>query len=218
MPSLSEENYLKAIFVINQNKIGNASTNAIADKLQTKASSVTSMLKKLRDQDLVNYEKYQAATLTPKGEQVAIAVIRKHRLWEYFLYEKLKFNWSEVHELAEQLEHIQSPELTDRLDSFLGHPRRDPHGDPIPDKNGKFPPTLELSLADLKEGQVAQILGVKDHSPSFFNYLKSLFLKLGDECKLNKRNDYDASVELAVEDRTINLSKEVAENLYITIQ
>lgn len=216
MPSLSEENYLKAIFVLDQENDKTASTNSIAERLNTKASSVTSMLKKLSDKGLVIYEKYQAAKLTTAGNTAAINVIRKHRLWEFFLYEKLKFNWSEVHELAEQLEHIQSTELTDRLDNFLGNPRRDPHGDPIPDKNGSFPPALELTLSDASVGESIAILGVKDHGAAFFNYLKSLSLKLGDECKLLNRNAYDSSIELELEDgRKIMLSKEVTDNLYI---
>lgn len=215
MPSLSEENYLKAIFVLEQDAASKSNTNAIAEKLETKASSVTAMLKKLSAKDLVKYEKYQAVELTEAGRKVAISVLRKHRLWEYFLYEKLKFNWSEVHELAEQLEHIQSAELTDRLDRFLGHPPRDPHGDPIPNKEGQFPPALDLSLHDLKTGEKASILGVKDHSPAFFNYLKSLSLKLGDECECLKRNEYDGSMEIKIDERTISLSREVAENLLV---
>lgn len=216
MPSLSEENYLKAIFVLNQD--GSASTNAIAEKLDTKASSVSSMMKKLKDKGLVDYEKYQATTLTIEGMKVAVSVIRKHRLWEYFLHQKLKFNWSEVHELAEQLEHIQSRDLTDRLDEFLGHPRMDPHGDPIPDKDGKFPPKLEQTLADLQKDESGKVVGVKDHSSSFFHYLKSLVLELGDECKLLNRNEYDGSIDLMINNkREISVSREVAENLYIKL-
>lgn len=174
------------------------------------------MLKKLNEKELVVYEKYQAARLTTKGKKTAVGVIRKHRLWEYFLYEKLKFNWSEVHELAEQLEHIQSNELTDRLDDFLGNPRRDPHGDPIPNREGNFPPKLELTLSDVKEGEKISIMGVRDHGQAFFNYLKSLSLTLGDECSLKSRNDYDGSIVLTVaNDRDINLSREVCDNLYV---
>jgi len=216
MPSLSEENYLKAIYILNSKDDGAASTNAIAERLTTKASSVTSMLKKLCDKGLVSYKKYKAANLTEQGKQTAIAVIRKHRLWEYFLYKKLKFNWSEVHELAEQLEHIQSPELTNRLDDFLGNPGRDPHGDPIPDQNGNFPPALSLSLSDLEEGEKAVILGVKDHGTSFFNHLKSLEIKLGDECQLLSKVDYDGSVELLFDNnKKVTVSKGVADNLLI---
>lgn len=215
MPSLSEENYLKAIFMLEQDEASKSNTNAIAEKLETKASSVTAMLQKLSAKQLVKYEKYQAVNLTDSGRKVAISVLRKHRLWEYFLYEKLKFNWSEVHELAEQLEHIQSTELTDRLDHFLGHPPRDPHGDPIPNKEGQFPPALDLSLIDLEAGDKARVLGVKDHSPEFFNYLKSLSLTLGDECECLKRNDYDGSMEVKIDRRKVSLSKEVAENLLV---
>lgn len=219
MLSLSEENYLKAIYILNQRELGGANTNAIADRLSAKASSVTAMLKKLREKDLVIYEKYKAANLSEEGQKAAINVVRKHRLWEYFLYEKLKFNWSEVHELAEQLEHIQSTELTDRLDDFLGNPKRDPHGDPIPNKDGVLPPKLEDTLADLEEKQRATILGVQDHGEAFFNYLKSLEIKLGDKCELMKRNDYDDSIELKLmaDKRIINLSNAVAKNLLIKV-
>lgn len=215
MPSLSEENYLKAIFILEQDEDSKSTTNAIAEKLETKASSVTAMLKKLNTKGLVKYEKYQAVELTDAGRKIATSVLRKHRLWEYFLYEKLKFNWSEVHELAEQLEHIQSAELTDRLDQFLGHPPRDPHGDPIPNKEGHFPPTLDLNLNELKAGEKGIILGVKDHSPAFFNYLKSLSLKLGDECQCKKHNEYDGSMEVEIDSRIVSLSREVAENLLV---
>src|SRR5690554_5916872 len=138
MFSDSEENYLKSIFHLQRLSEDGVSTNAIADRMQTKASSVTDMLKKLADKDLVNYIKYQGVTLTNKGKKTAASIIRKHRLWEVFLVEKLDFNWDEVHEIAEQLEHIQSEKLIKKLDAFLGYPKKDPHGDPIPDADGEI--------------------------------------------------------------------------------
>src|ERR1700761_4827397 len=137
MNTLAEENYLKAIYHLSLNDV-NVSTNQIAAALNTKAASVTDMLKKLADKELINYEKYQGVTLTGAGEKIALHIIRKHRLWEYFLVEKLNFKWDQVHDMAEELEDIFSKELTDRLDEFMGYPKYDPHGDPIPDCNGHF--------------------------------------------------------------------------------
>ena len=138
MLSKSEENYLKAIYHLSFNAKGGISTSAIAQQLETKSSSVTDMIKKLADKSLVLYKKYQGVTLTAEGEKIAANVIRKHRLWEVFLVEKLNFNWDEVHEVAEQLEHIHSEKLIDELDALLDYPKRDPHGDPIPDKDAEF--------------------------------------------------------------------------------
>src|SRR6201991_1205996 len=137
MNTLAEENYLKCIYHLSHNSI-NVGTNQIAESLKTKPASVTDMLKKLADKKLINYAKYQGVTLTSSGENIAVHIIRKHRLWEYFLVEKLDFKWDEVHEMAEELEHISSRELIDRLDKFMDYPRYDPHGDPIPDRDGKF--------------------------------------------------------------------------------
>src|SRR3984885_5178673 len=137
MNTFTEENYLKAIYHLSHES-GSVSTNQIAAALNTKAASVTDMLKKLADKALINYEKYQGVTLTSAGQKIALHIIRKHRLWEYFLVEKLNFKWDEVHEMAEEMEHISSVELIDRLDKFMDYPKHDPHGDPIPDSDGKF--------------------------------------------------------------------------------
>lgn len=140
MNSLTEENYIKAIYKLCEKSADAVSTNAIAEKMHTKAASVSDMLKKLSKKKLINYRKYQGVTLTAKGEKLALAIVRKHRLWELFLVQKLNFKWDEVHDIAEQLEHIQSDELVKRIDKFLDHPKFDPHGDPIPDVNGKLHP------------------------------------------------------------------------------
>ena len=137
--TFSEENYLKTIYHLTIISDSEISTNAIAEKMETKASSVTDMLKKLAEKDLVDYKKYQGVSLTEKGKLSAKMIVRKHRLWEVFLVEKLDFSWDEVHDIAEQLEHIKSEKLINKLDDFLGNPTEDPHGDPIPDKNGKLP-------------------------------------------------------------------------------
>jgi len=216
MTSLAEENYLKAIYSLNQIQQGGASTNAIAEKLDTKASSVTDMLKKLSEKKLVNYTKYQPASLTNKGLTIAIDVIRKHRLWEFFLVEKLKFKWDEVHDIAEQLEHIRSSALVDRLDSFLDFPKFDPHGDPIPDKNGVINRIHDTVLSSLTIGEEAHIVGVKEHSNSFLQYLDAVKLVLGTKVKLINRFDFDQSAVVQIADKeNITISFDISKNLYI---
>src|ERR1700744_1137642 len=163
MNTLAEENYLKTIYHLSHQG-DNVSTNQIAAALNTKAASVTDMLKKLADKQLINYTPYQGVTLTAEGEKIALLIIRKHRLWEYFLVEKLNFKWDEVHDVAEELEHISSPELIDRLDDFMGNPKYDPHGDPIPDSNGQFKSHELKPVAALIVNESGIISGVRDHS------------------------------------------------------
>jgi DtxR family Mn-dependent transcriptional regulator len=216
MNTFTEENYLKAIYHLSL-QAGSVSTNQIAASLNTKAASVTDMLKKLADKELINYTKYQGVTLTARGEKIAVSIIRKHRLWEYFLVEKLNFKWDEVHDVAEELEHISSKELIDRLDDFMGHPKYDPHGDPIPDSNGQFK-THELKpVAALVINETGLISGVRDHSTAFLQYLERMQLTIGKKIKVTEINDYDHSVILHVGDKKIHISREVANNLLIAL-
>ncbi len=167
MNSFTEENYLKAIYKLSLNGVQGVSTNAIADKLATKPSSVTDMIKKLADKKLVSYQKYQGVNLTKRGRDIAVSIIRNHRLWEVFLVEKLNFKWDEVHDLAEELEHINTHKLTERLDEFLEFPKFDPHGDPIPDKDGNIVQHKDITLSDLSTGRKTVIVGIKNHSKVF---------------------------------------------------
>jgi DtxR family Mn-dependent transcriptional regulator len=216
MNTFTEENYLKAIYHLSL-QAGSASTNQIAAALSTKAASVTDMLKKLADKELINYTKYQGVTLTTPGEKIAISIIRKHRLWEYFLVEKLNFKWDEVHDVAEELEHISSKELIDRLDAFMGHPKYDPHGDPIPDSNGQFK-THELKpVSTLVTNENGIISGVRDHSTPFLQYLEKIQLTIGKKIKVTEINEYDHSVILQSGDKKIHISREVANNLLIAL-
>src|ERR1700748_3768493 len=171
MNTLAEENYLKSIYHLSLNSI-NVSTNQIATLLNTRAASVTDMLKKLADKQLINYTRYQGVNLTPAGENVAIHIIRKHRLWEYFLVEKLHFKWDEVHDMAEEMEHISSKELIDRLDKFMNYPKYDPHGDPIPDSHGTVKPYDFKPVSTFIPGESGTICGVRNHSTSFLQYLE----------------------------------------------
>ncbi len=216
MYSFTEENYLKAILFLSAGTEKGASTNAIAERLETKAASVTDMLKRLNDKELLVYKKYQGVKLTPEGRQVATRTLRKHRLWEVFLVEKLGFGWEEVHEIAEQLEHIQSVELTNRLEAYLGHPKFDPHGDPIPDKDGHFPKRSELMLAECQAGDIAIVKGVKDSSPEFLRYLEKLAIGLGSEIEVQEVENFDNSMLVKLNGSgASNLSEAVCTNLYV---
>lgn len=215
MYSLSEENYLKAIFHLEQRYRGGVSTNALAEEMETKASSVTDMIKKLSEKDLLNYKKYQGVKLSKQGRDTAIEVIRKHRLWELFLVEKLNFNWDEVHEVAEQLEHIKSDKLINELDRFLDYPRRDPHGDPIPNAEGKFSISQRMILAELEEGEVGICVGVKDSSADFLQYLDKNSISLGNQIQVLEKEAYDQSMLIKIGEKRINISQEVSCNLFI---
>ncbi|MDN3588751.1 metal-dependent transcriptional regulator [Pedobacter aquatilis] len=215
MQSFTEENYLKVIYHLAQ-KTTNVQTNAIAEQIQTKPASVTDMIKKLAEKELVDYVKYQGVTLTEKGKHAAISIVRKHRLWEVFLVDKLNFKWDEVHDVAEELEHIKSVDLIERLDEFLGFPKSDPHGDPIPDKNGTFAKTQFIKLIELKIGESGTITGVSQHSSPFLKYLEKSGLTLGKRIQITDITDFDGSVEILVNEKQINISREVAKHILIS--
>ena len=217
MYTLAEENYLKAIFHLEQEFNKAVPTNAIAEKLQMKASSVTDMIQKLSDKGLVDYRKYKGATLSKEGKKVAAIIIRKHRLWEVFLVEKLNFQWDEVHPIAEQLEHIQSDELINRLDALLDHPDYDPHGDPIPDKNGVIKTADKKILSELTKGQGGILVGVRETSSEFLHYLDKRDISIGTRIKVLGREFFDGSMVLQVREEQFFISKKIAENLYIQI-
>jgi DtxR family Mn-dependent transcriptional regulator len=212
MQSFTEENYLKIIYHLAE-KTGNVQTNAIAEQMQTKPASVTDMIKKLAEKGFVDYIKYQGVTLTEKGKNAAIEIVRKHRLWEVFLVDKLNFKWDEVHDVAEELEHIKSTALIERLDEFLGFPKSDPHGDPIPDKNGRFAVTQFIKLIDLKVGDQGTITGVSQHSSAFLKHLEKLGLTLGKQIEISDVTDFDGSVEILIAGKQINISREVAKHI-----
>jgi len=215
MQSFTEENYLKTIYHLAE-KANNVQTNAIAEQMQTKPASVTDMIKKLAEKGLVDYVKYQGVSLTEKGRFAAIDIVRKHRLWEVFLVDKLNFKWDEVHEVAEELEHIKSVNLIERLDEFLGFPKSDPHGDPIPDKNGRFAKTQFTKLIELNIGDAGTITGVSQHTSPFLKHLEKLGLTLGKQIQVNDVTDFDGSVELLVDSKQINISREVAIHILIS--
>lgn len=215
MFTLSEENYLKAIFHLATDSKKGVSTNAIAEKLNTKASSVTDMIQKLADKKVLVYQKYQGVELTELGRKTAANIIRKHRLWEVFLVEKLNFSWDEVHDVAEQLEHIKSPKLINELDAFLNYPKKDPHGDPIPDKNGNIQVVEKRLLHHLKEGELGVCIGVNDSSSNFLKFLDKNNIALGKQIRVIEKEPFDDSLIVEVEGKKISISHKIANNLYI---
>ncbi|KXX69068.1 metal-dependent transcriptional regulator [Flammeovirga sp. SJP92] len=217
MFSHSEENYLKTIYHLSE-KDTPVSTNAIADKLQTKAASVTDMIKKLNSKGVIHYQKYKGTTLTEEGNKAALLVIRKHRLWEVFLLEKLNFNWDEVHEVAEQLEHIQSLRMIERLDQFLGYPKHDPHGDPIPDKNGEFSNLKATKLSKIPIKEKATVVSVKDGNSSLLQYLDKVGIGIGTTLEVVEKIEFDQSLEIIINGREQKIiSSMVSENILVQL-
>ena len=212
--TLSEENYLKAIYHLSADHKAPVNTNSIAQSTQNTAASVTDMLKKLTEKELVIYEKYKGVRLSEKGRKIAVSIVRKHRLWETFMVEKLQFAWDEVHEVAEQLEHVRSEKLIDALDTFLNHPKYDPHGDPIPSKDGILANKHRPLLSALEIGQSAVIVGVKEHSSDFLKYLAHQKLILGTSFKLISKFDFDLSYQIELlNGEKISISSKVAQNI-----
>lgn len=216
MPHISytEENYLKAIYFLAPEK-GMVSTNAIAERLDTKAATVTDMLRKLGEKELLHYTPYKGCRLSLAGKKVAVSVLRKHRLWETFLVEKLEFGWDEVHDIAEQLEHIRSPKLTERLAAFLGHPKYDPHGDPIPNVEGVFPQRENLTLDQVEPGQKVLVTGVKDTSAEFLRYIRKLEIDLGHTLVIDHIERFDRSMQVRAGEHDLMLSALAASNIYV---
>ena len=215
----SQENYLKAIYSLSEKSDSEfVNTSSIAHKLEMKPASVTEMLKKFEAKKLVEYKKYKGAKLSKKGSQASLNIIRKHRLWEVFLLKKLHFKWDEVHEIAEQLEHIQSRELTDRLDDFLENPRFDPHGDPIPDKHGVITDNRNTSLlSEMEVKETGIMTGVQDSSSIFLKYLERINITLGQRMEVLDKMDFDGSMILIAGEKEVSISAQAAQNIIIRI-
>lgn len=219
MLSIAEENYIKQLLALSMEKeedegIG---TNELALSLSVKPSTVNDMLKKLRQKELIDYVKYGKIYLTASGKQRGMDIIRKHRLWETFLYEKLEFKWDEVHEVAEQLEHIQSAKMIEKLDKFLGYPAFDPHGDPIPSADGKIQQISKLTLSEISVGTTCKMIAVKDNSAVFLNYVVELGLGINNQIMVESVVDFDESLLINVDGKQNRVSKKFAQNIYVVL-
>lgn len=213
----SEENYLKAIYHIGKSE-SKASLKGIADALENNPASVIDMLKKLQEKQLITYDKVQGAVLMPSGEAAALDIIRKHRLWEVFLVEKLQYGWDEVHDIAEQLEHIHDEQLAKKLDDFLGNPAFDPHGDPIPAHNGKMPVYASIRLSEVEIGEVCKVGSVRDTSTPFLKYLKQLNVGLGTKIKVLEKMEFDQSVTILINDgEPKTVSSKMTDNILVIL-
>ncbi|HEX7844283.1 MAG TPA: metal-dependent transcriptional regulator [Chitinophagaceae bacterium] len=213
--STSEENYIKAIFHL-QKEDGTVTTNELSRELKTKPASVTDMMKKLKAKKLLHYQPYQGFRLSSEGSKVALGIIRRHRLWEYFLAEKLKFSWDEVHEVAEHLEHVSNKKLIDKLDEFLGFPRVDPHGDPIPDQDGKIESSRQICLTDLPLNKVALVSHVSDQSSGILELLKHKKIGIGTKLEVKKKFDFDNSMEIKTGRQPVfTISEQLAQNIFV---
>ncbi len=212
----AEENYLKAVYHLSDGGKKSVSTNDLSQEMKTKPASVSDMLRKLSDKGVIDYRKYYGVNITEEGKKMALQIIRKHRLWEVFLVEKLRFNWDEVHEVAEELEHVKSPILIQRLDDFLGNPKYDPHGDPIPDEYGDVKARPRLPLNELPVNDAGQIVAVKDSSAAFLRYLDKVGAYIGARIKVLDKVEFDGSLEILVDNKkTLFMSKDVSENILI---
>jgi len=215
--TFSEENYLKSIYSLQKESPKGVSTNDLAQYLESKPASVTEMIKKLNDKDLVVYQPYQGVLLNKNGEAIALKVIRKHRLWETFLAQKLDFSWDEIHDVAEQLEHIKSDKLIQELDRFLGYPKHDPHGDPIPDEQGNITKVEKKRVSQLVVGEVGTCVGVNDTSSSFLQFLDQQNIKLGTVIEVLHLQEFDKSMTVKIDKRELILSQIATENIYVQI-
>ncbi|WP_370086716.1 metal-dependent transcriptional regulator [Ekhidna sp.] len=216
--SFTEENYLKAIYHLSNEGGESVNTNSLAESMSTTPASVNDMVKRLAQKKLIGYQKYKGATLLSKGKKVALNIIRKHRLWEVFLVEKLEFKWDEVHEIAEQLEHIKSPNLIKRLDKFLGYPTMDPHGDPIPNEDGVMKETVRASISEVEVGESGIVVAVNNDDTLLLQHLDQIGIKLGSRIHIIDRMNFDGSISISIDEGPKQfISKTVAENLMITL-
>lgn len=216
MITTTEENYLKAIYSLNQDRNGKElGTNELASHLRISPATVSSMLRKLKEKELIDYEKYGAISLLKEGEAIAFAVIRKHRLWETFLVEKMDFTWDEIHDVAEQLEHIKSNKLVDQLDKLLDFPEYDPHGDPIPDANGKIRGRHKTTLEKESVGKPLKVVGVKNDSPEFLRHITQLGIIINSKICIKSSFEFDDTLEVEIEGVSKMISQKVANNIYV---
>lgn len=215
LQTLTEENYLKAIFKLSQTDLQKITPTAIAEEVEVNVASVIDMLKKLTEKELITYDKKTGAKLSSMANKLALNVVRKHRLWEVFLFEKLKYSWDEIHEMAEQLEHIRNDDLADRLDEYLGFPQFDPHGDPIPKANGSIPKLSKTLLSDKQMGDECAVVAIKDTSPAFLQYLNQLSVDIGTKIYIKDKVAFDSSLIVIIGGNNTTVSAKFADSIFV---
>lgn len=215
--SNSEENYLKTIFHL-QVDAGKVNTNAVAEKLNTRPASVTDMMKKLSAKKLLDYQPYKGFSLSVEGKKIALGIVRRHRLWEYFLVEKLQLGWDEVHDIAEELEHVSSKKLVDKLDEYLGYPKFDPHGDPIPDSKGKLKRSNEILLLQLPLNKRAEVSRVGNQSIEMLELLQHKNIRIGTKLEVKNNFSFDGSIEVKVKNATVTISEQLAKHIFVSYE
>lgn len=215
--STSEENYLKAIYHLSADS-DSVSTNALAQKLKSKPASITEMTKRLNTKGLLHYKPYYGFSLSMEGKKLAIEIIRRHRLWEYFLAEKLGFGWDQVHDLADELEHVGNKKLISKLDAYLGFPSVDPHGDPIPDSKGRIKTVKHIPLHKATLHQQAQISRVRNQSSEMLDLLAHRKISIGAGIEVKKHFLFDGSLQIKIDGRTEIISDQLAQNIFVTYE
>lgn len=215
MHTLSEENYLKAIYRLAQQKGEKVSPKGISDTLGNNPASVVDMIRKLKEKELIQYDKKKGVRLTDQGLRDAVLIVRRHRLWEVFLLEKLGYKWDEIHYIAEELEHIKDVTLADRLDKFLGFPEYDPHGDPIPKANGTIPKFSYVLLSDKQIGEHCEMVAVKDTSVQFLQYLKQLSVEIGTKLSIKDKVSFDSSLVISIDGNITTVSEKFAKSIFV---
>ncbi len=211
---ISLEDYLKSIYAL-QEQSGKASTSALAERLQIKPASVSEMVKKLSEQGFVLHEPYYGLKLTPRGRQRALKIVRKHRLWELYLYKIFKYPLEDIHTEADKIEHVMSDALEAKVDQALGFPQFDPHGHPIPAADGKLPEQKALCLTELSLHQKGQVIRLCDDNPEILKYMRKLGIEPNRHILIKEKHAFDGSMLVVVHNKTKNISKEVAEHIFV---
>ncbi len=214
MASEQIENYLKNIYKLSSNE-GKVTTSSLSEKLQISPASVSEMIKKLAEEGTLTHTPYKGVELTEEGKLLALRIIRKHRLWEMFLVKVLHFGWDEIDNEAERFEHIMSDKMEEKIDHVLGHPSIDPHGDPIPTKNGEIHCSMSYPLNEAQEGSTVRVLRVSDSNSEMLHYVSSIGISLNKEIRVKQKMNFDNSMLVKIDNKEINISSTIASSIFV---
>ncbi|MCK9408114.1 MAG: metal-dependent transcriptional regulator [Bacteriovoracaceae bacterium] len=214
MASEQIENYLKNIYKLSSNE-GKVTTSSLSEKLQISPASVSEMIKKLAEEGTLTHTPYKGVELTEEGKLLALRIIRKHRLWEMFLVQVLHFGWDEIDDEAERLEHIMSDKMEEKIDHVLGHPSIDPHGDPIPTKDGVISCSMSYPMLEAREGTTVRVLRVSDSNSEMLQYVSSIGISLNKEIVIKQKMNFDNSLLVRIGQKEVNISSTIASNIFV---